>query len=339
MNITTLIRPNIQALVPYKSARSQYCGQSSILLDANENPFGDGHTNRYPDPYQSELRACVAQRAQCEPENVLLGNGSDELIDLLMRVFCVPNQDAIVICPPTFGMYHVAAQINAIETIKVPLTKDYQIDAQNVGKQSAKILFLPNPNAPTGNLFAPQDIETILESFSGIVVIDEAYIDFAQTPSWSQKIQQYPHLVVLQTFSKYWGLAGCRVGMMFANAQIINAVSKIKAPYNVNVLSAQKALQAMKNEPTIKANAQILIQERARVAQSLQEYAFIKNVSASQTNYLWVEAPKAQNIAKELKKQNIIIRTYTSDPNFMRISIGTPDQNTLLLDALKTISL
>ena len=332
-NLEKLIRPNIASLKPYVSARSQYVG-NSMLLDANENPFGDGRDNRYPDPYQTELRKALAQRNNVNENQVLFGNGSDELIDMLIRIFCIPTQDSILVCPPTFGMYQVAATVNDVATESVSLNPNYQLNVGGIIKSNAKILFLPCPNSPTGNLFAINDLETILNQFKGLVVIDEAYVDFSTSESWTQRLTEFPNLIVLQTFSKYWALAGCRVGMSFASPQIIEVMSKIKIPYNLNNLSAKKALTAVKNETEIKANSDVLITEREALKNVLAEFSFVKTVYPSQTNFLWIEVTQALQIITFLNQAGIIIRGYGEYPDFIRISVGAPAENKTLIEQL-----
>lgn len=332
-SLKKLIRPNIVALKPYASARSQYVG-NSMLLDANENPFGDGSDNRYPDPYQKKLRKALAARSKVNENQVLFGNGSDELIDMLIRVFCIPTRDTILVCPPTFGMYKVAATVNDVETESISLNSDYQLNVSAIIKSNAKILFLPCPNAPTGNLFETSDLEMILTQFKGLVVIDEAYVDFATSESWTQRLEAFPNLIVLQTFSKYWALAGCRVGMAFASSQIIEVISKIKMPYNLNNLSAKKALTAVANESSIRRNAKVLISERAILKEALSEFSFVKKVYPSQANFLWIQVDQANLVIEFLNRAHIIIRGYGDYPDFIRISVGSPLENKALIDQL-----
>ena len=268
------IRPIIAALQAYSSARDEYLGDC-ILLDANENPYGNGSDNRYPDPNQSELTNALAKRNNIQSQQIIFGNGSDELIDILIRVFCEPKIDSILICPPTFGMYQVAASISDVAVEKISLDESYQLNVSSIVKSSAKILFLPNPNSPTGNIFNTADIRSILNGFDGLVVLDEAYVDYSETKSWSESLSEFNNLVILQTFSKYWGLAGCRIGMMYASTEIIDVMRKIKPPYNLNSLSAQKALLALENEPDIKTKANIIISERIELAKKLSELSFV----------------------------------------------------------------
>lgn len=333
-NIKPLIRPNIASLKPYISEKSEY-GENCVLLDANENPFGNGTENRYPDPYQSQLRKAVAERNNLNENQILFGNGSDELIDMLMRVFCEPQKDSILVCPPTFGMYEVIATVNDVTTKKISLRKNYQVDTQSIIESQAKILFLPCPNSPTGNVFNAQDLESIVCQFNGLVVLDEAYIDFAERESWVNRLKDFPNLVVLQTFSKYWALAGCRIGMIFASPEIIEVMRKIKMPYNLNTLSAEKAFTALKNESIIRRNADLLVAEREWLRKELSTVCFVRRVFPSQSNFLWINIPQAKKIKKFLKESGIIVRGYSEYTDFLRISVGLPTENKTLINALK----
>jgi histidinol-phosphate aminotransferase len=249
-NITNLIRKNILSLTPYSSARDEYKSNQGVFLDANENPFGN--LNRYPDPYQWRLKQILSSQKKVGIENILIGNGSDEIIDLVQRVFCEPNQDQIIICPPTYGMYEVYANINNLEIISIPLTEDFQLNADPILAQNAKILYLCSPNNPTGNSL--ENLEYIIENFNGIVFLDEAYIDFSEQPSLVSKIKQFPNLIVSQTFSKARGLAAVRVGIAYANETIISVMNKVKPPYNVSQLNQEAAVQSLANEDDFKSN-------------------------------------------------------------------------------------
>ncbi len=332
------IRPNIAALKPYSSARDEYMGDC-VLLDANENPFGNGIDNRYPDPNQSKLTNALAKRNGILSEQIILGNGSDELIDMLIRVFCEPRKDAILICPPTFGMYQVSAAINDVKVEKILLDKQYQLNVPEIVNSTAKIVFLPNPNSPTGNIFNAIDIKTILNNFNGLVVLDEAYIDFSDSSSWCEYLNEFSNLVILQTFSKYWALAGCRIGMTYASTEIIKVMLKVKTPYNLNNSSAQKALSALANEEKIRTNAELIISERIKLAENLEQLSFITQVYPSQTNFLWIETAEASGIFSALKEAGIIIRKYENKPNFLRITIGNPKENEQLLAILRAYTL
>ncbi len=334
-NILSLVRPNIKKLKPYISARSLCLESGLIMLDANENPYGDGVKNCYPDPFQNKLREELAQRNSLDSNQILFGNGSDELIDMLIRVFCEPNGDSILICPPTFGFYEVSAQINDVGVIKVLLTPEYELDVGNILKINSKILFLPNPNAPTGNIFKKENLEIILKNFQGVVVLDEAYVDFSSQPSWTSRLDEFSNLVVLQTFSKYWGLAGCRIGMVFGGAEIIETLSKIKPPYNLNNLSAQEAFQSLQKGKDIEKNAQIIRLERDNLWTELERFSFITKVDPSETNFLWVKSSQVKKVCEFLKQAGILVREYSEEPNFFRISIGIPADNQKLISTLK----
>jgi len=337
-SLKKLIRPNIAALQAYSSARNEYIGDC-ILLDANENPYGDNNDNRYPDPNQSELADVLAKRNGIQSQQIIFGNGSDELIDMLIRVFCEPQSDSILICPPTFGMYQVAASISNVAVDKIPLDKNYQLDVASIVSNQAKILFLPNPNSPTGNTFQADDIRSILINFNGLVVLDEAYVEFSEDKSWCSNLCEFTNLVILQTFSKYWALAGCRIGMMYASNEIIRVMKKIKPPYNLNNLSTQKALLAVINESDIKTNANIIISERNTIAESLKQLSFITRVYPSQANFLWVETTETKGLFVALKEAGIMIRIFNEMPNFMRISIGKPKENKQLLAVFRAYKL
>ena len=343
MNITNLVRLNIQNLKPYSCARSEFSGQAKISLDANENPFGDGRLNRYPDPEQSELRTKISDMKDIAIEHILCGNGSDELMDQIMRVFCEPGKDSIVICPPTFGMYKVWAGANDIGVVEVPLDEMYDLDVNDILKKGkkAKMCFICSPNNPTGNVISRDRIEKVLKAFPGIVIVDEAYIDFANEPSWASdaNFEQYPNLVVLQTFSKYYGLAGARVGMCFASEEILSYVKRLKAPYNVNVLSMQRVMITLENTYYEKQKT-VLIAEREKLKEVLQTLPFVQKIFATDANFLFIKVDDADDIYQRLLKQGIVIRNFGNKPhleNCVRISIGTPKENDELIKELKTL--
>lgn len=335
-NIQSFIRPNIKELKPYVSARSLCQEEGLIMMDANENPYGDGFRNRYPDPLQENLRKKMATRYQLSSKKVLFGNGSDELIDLLIRVFCEPNKDKITICPPTYGIYEISAQINSVSTNKIPL-KENELDVGNILKSPHKILFIPNPNAPTGNLFKKEALENILRNFNGIVVLDEAYVDFSDQASWALRLKEFPNLVILQTFSKYWALAGCRVGMMFASKEIVEVLAKVKSPYNLNDLSAQAALLALENIDSIEKNTKTICEEREKLREKLENFSFIQKVYPSETNFLWVQCLSAWEVCDFVRKEGIVIRKYLDEPDFFRVSIGLPEENEKFINILKKL--
>lgn len=324
----------------YTSARSEFSGKASIFLDANENPFepkNKPNFNRYPDSEQKLLRKKLAKHQNLKMENVICGNGSDELIDLLIRIFCQPKKDSILICPPTFGMYEVSANLNDIKVEKIDLKLEptIQLNTKKIIKSKAKILFLPNPTAPLGTLLEKSELLKVLENFKGIIVLDETYIDFSNSKSWISKIKKYPNLVVLQTFSKYWGLAGLRIGMAFANPEIIETITKVKSPYNLNIFSQKKALKALHNTEKFETQKNILLTERKKLALFLKEKSYIKKIFPSETNFLFLEINSSvEKLYKFLINQKIVTRKFTNLGNFLRISIGTPEENNQLIKTL-----
>lgn len=335
-NITNLIRKNILSLTPYSSARDEYKSNQGIFLDANENPFGN--LNRYPDPYQWKLKQMLSNQKKLAIENILLGNGSDEIIDLAQRVFCEPNEDKIIICPPTYGMYEVYANINNLNIISIPLTINFQLNTEAILAQNAKILYLCSPNNPTGNSL--ENLEYIIENFNGIVFLDEAYIDFSKQPSLLSKIKQFPNLIVSQTFSKARGLAAARVGIAYANETIISAMNKVKPPYNLSQLNQEAVLQSLTNEATFISNLLLIKSERELLKQSLLSLDFVTKIYPSETNFLLVEMKNATTVYNSLIEQQIITRNRTSVvENTLRITIGTPRENQQLIDALQLIIL
>ncbi|NBW37889.1 MAG: histidinol-phosphate transaminase, partial [Cytophagia bacterium] len=279
-DLNKLVRKNILALKPYSSARDEFKGEAEVYLDANENPYPSGY-NRYPDPLQWKVKELLSKQKGVKAEQIFLGNGSDEAIDLLIRVFCEPNQDSVMITEPTYGMYRVCANINAVAIQNVLLTRDYQLDTEGILKTvdaSTKIIFLCSPNNPTGNLLKVEDIFKVLDHFSGLVVIDEAYIDFAGDVSLIKKLNNYPNLVILQTFSKAWGLAGLRLGMCFASEAIISLLNKVKYPYNVNIKTQELAIEALlKVDAKDKAVSEILA-ERGQLEAALKQISFVTKV-------------------------------------------------------------
>lgn len=333
-NINNLIRKNILSLTPYSSARDEYKSNQGIFLDANENPFGN--LNRYPDPYQWRFKQLLSSQKKVAIENILIGNGSDEIIDLVQRVFCEPNEDKIIICPPTYGMYEVYANINNLEIISIPLTKDFQLNVEAILAENAKVLYLCSPNNPTGNSL--ENLEYIIESFNGIVFLDEAYIDFSAQLSLVSKIKQFPNLIVSQTFSKARGLAAVRIGIAYANETIISVINKVKPPYNVSQLNQEAAVQSLANEADYKSNVQLIKSERELLKQSLLALDFVTKVYPSEANFLLVEMENATSIYSSLIEQQIITRNRSSVvENTIRITIGTPSENQQFLYALNLV--
>jgi len=337
-SLEKIVRPNILALKPYSSARDEFKGTATAYLDANENPFGT--LNRYPDPLQKQLKDKLAEIKGVSAENIFVGNGSDEAIDLCFRIFCEPVKDKALTFTPTYGMYKVSADINNVELTEVPLTEDFQINIDTalplLKDGQLKLVFLCSPNNPTGNIL--NDVETILQSFSGIVVVDEAYIDFANAASLSQKLAKYPNLVVLQTLSKAWGLAAARVGLAFANAPVINLFNKVKPPYNISRINYEAALAALESADAVEKQKQVLLCERDILINALAQLPITKNIYPSDANFVLVEVTDADGIYNALVQKGIILRNRnTVVPGCLRVTIGTPEENTLLINTLKSL--
>ena len=338
-----LVRSNIKTLKPYSSAKDEYTGAAKILLDANENSLGSPLTkwyNRYPDPYQQKLKEKLAFVKQIAANQIFIGNGSDECIDILFRTFCEPGKDNIIICPPTYPMYEVSANINDIAIQKAPLLSDYQLNLAHIEQlvnAHTKIIWICSPNNPTGNSLDRIDIETILNHFNGIVVVDEAYINFSKQKSFVQSLIDYPNLVVLQTLSKAWGLAGLRLGMCFANPQIIGYLNKVKAPYNINIVTQELALQALEEVGQVNDMIKLLVDMRIALAQVIASMPHVIQVFPSDTNFILVKIPKARQLYEYLLSQGIIVRDRSAlelCEDSLRITVGTEQENTLLVDAM-----
>lgn len=345
MNIQDLIRDNIKALKPYSSARDEYKDASSnmVFLDANENPYNNG-VNRYPDPQQSNLKNVLAQQKGISKDNILLGNGSDEVLDLILRVFCEPNKDKIITLPPTYGMYEVLANVNAVDVIKINLSESFQPkvdDILNSADQYSKILFLCSPNNPSGNSFNIKNVERLLLNFNGIVVIDEAYIDFSDQKSWLSRLEEFPNLIITQTLSKAYGLAGIRLGICFASQEIISVLNKIKPPYNINELTQQKALERLSIPEDVKNEIQNILQQRNWLAEKLKNIAFVEIIYPSDANFVLVKVDNAIKRYDQLIQKGIVVRNRTNQPgceNCLRFTIGTKTENEKLITTLKTLS-
>ena len=336
-----LTRPNVWRLKPYSSARDEYKGVSaSVFLDANESPYNNP-INRYPDPLQGEVKALLAQVKQVPAENIFLGNGSDEAIDLLFRAFCEPRIDNVVAIDPTYGMYQVCAEVNDVEYRKVLLDENYQFTADSllaVADEHTKVIFLCSPNNPTGNDLCRDEIVKLLNTFDGLVVVDEAYIDFSDSPSFRFDLAQYPNIVVLQTFSKAWGSAAIRLGMAFASEEIIALFNKIKYPYNINILTQQQAISVLQRKEEVAAWVALLRQERVRLADELLQLPLTEKIFPSQANFILARVVDATAIYNYLVGQGIIVRNRHSVSlcgNCLRITIGTPEENNTLLNAMK----
>jgi len=341
--LDNLVRPNIKTLKPYSSAKDEYTGDAKILLDANENSLGSPLTkwyNRYPDPYQQKLKEKLAFVKQIAANQIFIGNGSDECIDILFRTFCEPGKDNIIICPPTYPMYEVSANINDVQVQNAPLLSDYQLNLAHIEQlvnDQTKIIWICSPNNPTGNSLDRIDIETILNHFNGIVVVDEAYINFSKQKSFVQSLIDYPNLVVLQTLSKAWGLAGLRLGMCFASPQIIGYLNKVKAPYNINIVTQELALQALEEVGQVNDMIKLLVDMRIALAQVIASMPHVIQVFPSDTNFILVKIPKARQLYEYLLSQGIIVRDRSAlelCEDSLRITVGTEQENTLLVDAM-----
>lgn len=339
IDVSTLVRPNISSLNPYSSARDEFSGTNAIFLDANENPFGT--LNRYPDPYQSELKSVLAEQRSVNIQQIFIGNGSDEIIDLLFRIFCEPGKDKAIVFTPSYGMYEVSAAINNIELIQYSLNADFQISETSKNaciSSDAKLLFICSPNNPTGNCISSETITELLENFNGIVVIDEAYIDFSEKTSWNQQLSQYPNLVVCQTMSKAYGLAAARIGIAYTSKEIILFLNKVKPPYNVSKLNQEAAISVLKGTKEIEQQLSIIKQERSRLREELLKLNFVLGIYPSEANFLLVRVMDANQLYADLITKNIVIRNRAKViENCVRISIGSSEENTRLLQALKTI--
>ncbi len=338
INIEKIVRPNILALQPYSSARDEFKGEAGVFLDANENPYGT--LNRYPDPYQMELKTKLAQLKQTPLDTIFIGNGSDEVIDLAFRLFCEPGKDKALTFSPTYGMYDVSAAINNVDLIKVPLTSDFQLDLKTVtpflADTNIKLIFICSPNNPSGNLIGKADIEFVLANFKGIVIVDEAYIDFSKDASLLSLISTYNNLIISQTFSKCWGLAAARVGVAYTNETIISFYNKVKPPYNVSELSQKAALNALTNSAEFESNLELILKEKEKLKTELSQVECVKKIYPSDANFLLVKVDNANELYKYLVEQQVVVRNRnTQVENCIRISIGTAAENQKLLTALK----
>ena len=344
MEIKDLIRENIKSLEAYSSARDEFKAMSSefVFIDANENPFDTG-LNRYPDPQQTLVKEALSKFKGISEEQILLGNGSDEVLDLIFRVFCEPREDNVIVLPPTYGMYEVLANTNAIELVKIPLVENFQPNVKEIIKgqdAKTKLLFLCSPNNPTANSFDANKIETLIKEFNGIVVIDEAYIDFSIEDSWLGRLDEFPNLIVTQTLSKAYGLASIRLGICYASKEIISILNKIKPPYNVNQLTQDVALQSLLNQEKVKNNITAIISERNQLIRDLQNVEIVEKVYSSDANFLLVQVDDANLRYKQLVKLGIIVRNRTTQilcDNCLRFTVGTPDENKKLINTLKLV--
>lgn len=338
IDINSLLRANIQKLIPYSSARDDYKGQASIWLDANENPY-DTDFNRYPDPYQRKLKACIAEIKNINSEHIFIGNGSDEVIDLLIRAFCEPGKDKITSIDPSYGMYEVCAHINDVQLIKVPLREDFSLDAEALLNRAAgtKIVFLCSPNNPSGNALERNELLKVITNFNGLVVIDEAYIDFSTEQSFIEVLSEHHNLVVMQTLSKAWGLAGLRLGLAFCSTELIRILNKIKPPYNINSLSQRTALAAISDIGAFNRQVKEMIDERESLKEKLTNFKSVIKVYTSDANFLLVKFRSSKVVYDYLTKQGIVVRDRSKALHCnecLRISIGTPKENEQLIQAL-----
>lgn len=339
MNIQNLVRENIKNLTPYSSARDEFSADTGVFLDANENPFGD--FNRYPDPYQKTLKTEISKIKNIETNKIFLGNGSDEVIDLLMRIFAEPKKDKILVFNPTYGMYEVSANINDVEVVSYPLNEDFQIefkeDLEEILKdENLKLVFVCSPNNPSGNLIARKSVLEILQKFKGIVVVDEAYEDFSKEQSWISEIDNFPKLVVMQTFSKAWGMAGLRVGMAFAQPEILELMNKVKPPYNISVLNQKEVYNSLQNIEKFRENLNEILEQRSFVENELLKFNFVKKIYPSDANFLLVKVENADQLYNYLVDEKIIIRNRNKVvENCVRITIGNQEENQKLLQSLK----
>ena len=344
MNLDKLIRPNILRLKPYSSARDEFKDASfeMVFIDANENPFETG-LNRYPDPQQNLVKDELAKIRGVSKSQILLGNGSDEVLDLIFRVFCEPKQDNAIILPPTYGMYQVLANTNDIELVSVPLLDSFEPNVTEILKKqdsSTKLLFLCSPNNPTANSFGKDLVLELIEKFDGIVVIDEAYIDFSEEESWLIELENYPNLIVTQTLSKAYGLAGIRLGVCYASKEITEVLNKIKPPYNVNQLTQEVALKGLLNRDKTLGEVKEIIAERKKLANNLEEISYIEKVYSSDANFLLVKVDDADKRYNELIDKGVVVRNRSNQPlceNCLRVTVGTPEENKELIQIMKKL--
>ncbi len=339
-DIKNLLRKNILELAPYSSARNEYTGEDAVFIDANENPFNTG-VNRYPDPLQVKVKEKISKIKHVKPANIFLGNGSDEAIDLMIRAFCEPGIDNIVSIKPTYGMYKVCSDINNVEFREALLTDDYQLDSETIlalADEKSKLLYLCSPNNPTSNSFSANDLQFLIESFKGLVIVDEAYIDFSKEQSLLNLLDSYQNLVIFQTLSKAWGLAGIRLGLAFADHEIIEVLNRIKYPYNVNILSQKLAIERLEKESEKNDWVNMILEQREYLRARLGEFPIVKNILPSDANFLMARFEKPQEIFKYLIENKIIVRDRSRVilcDGCLRITVGTKEENELLLKALR----
>lgn len=343
-DLDKLVRDNIKKLVPYSSARHEFTGKASVFLDANENAFGSPlpeKFNRYPDPLQWQLKFQLARIKGVPAENIFIGNGSDEVIDLAYRIFCNPATDNVIVCPPTYGMYEVSANINDVRVKKVNLTEDFQLDVEeilNAVDNNTKLLFICSPNNPTGNNMNRSDVEILLNNFPGIIIIDEAYINYSRQKTFIQELTEYPNLIVMQTLSKAWGLAALRLGLCYASMDIIELFNKVKPPYNVNDASQQLGLEALQDAATVNNWIRQVVEQKEILLKEIVELPFVKKIYPSDANFILVKVADANALYNYLSAKEVIVRNRSKDvhcENCLRITIGTPEENDTLINLLK----
>ena len=351
-NLENLVRENIQKLKPYSSARHDFKGEASVFLDANENSYGSPvflpspqgeqvRFNRYPDPFQWQLKFAVSKIKGVPAENIFIGNGSDEVIDLAYRIFCEPGKDNVIICPPTYGMYEVSADINDIEIRKIILDDNFQLNVDGIlsaADQNSKLIFICSPNNPTSNNMNRHDVELLLNNFSGIIIIDEAYINFSRQKTFIQELTEYPNLIVMQTLSKAWGLASLRLGLAFASLDIIKLFNKVKPPYNINLASQQLAIEALQNTQQVNNWIKEIVEQRKFITENLLSLSFVEKIYQSDANFLLVKVNDANALYKYLSNNKIIVRNRSKEvkcDNCLRITVGTPNENLELIKTLK----
>jgi histidinol-phosphate aminotransferase len=345
-DVNTLVRENVLKMKPYSSARDEFEDFDTtemVFLDANENPFETG-VNRYPDPQQASVKAVLAKQRNVVPNQILLGNGSDEVLDLLFRAFCEPKIDNVITLPPTYGMYGVLANINAVENKEILLSKDFQPQVDLILEavtENTKMLFLCSPNNPTGNSFSDESVVALLKNFNGLVVIDEAYIDFSKKQSWVNELDEYPNLVITQTLSKAYGLAGIRLGVCYASSKVITVLNKIKPPYNVNELTQKRSLIRLEDKEKIKMEISSIIKHREELLKVLLAVKFVIEIYPSEANFILIKVDDADKRYKELIANGIVIRNRTTQPlcdNCLRLTIGTAEENSKLMAALLALN-
>jgi len=344
-NLNNLLRENIKTIAPYSSARDEYkdITDGMVFIDANENPFNTG-VNRYPDPQQTKLKVRLSELKEVSTDQILLGNGSDEVLDLIFRAFCEPNKDKVITLPPTYGMYNVLANLNAVENIEILLNNNFQPDKDEIARTAhpqTKLLFLCSPNNPTANSFDANDIAWLIEDFQGIVVIDEAYIDFSKHESWISRLNEFPNLIVTQTLSKAYGLAGIRLGICYASAEIISVLNKIKPPYNVNQLTQDKALERLTTIHRVNEEVDQVLSERKKLRNVLKSISIVEKVYKSDANFILVKVDDANKRYQQLVEKGIVVRNRTNQPlckNCLRFTVGRESENMKLIETLQSIS-